>query len=690
MKLLVFLVMMLGSIARAEKYEFFLNDSAVVPHGISMNGIPGDMRPGDLVHVAGMRFVLGEPGKMKFVTTKEDYYRRWLLGSDGTKSLFWCKIAEERDGKKLKLVNPLAGLSDAELRGIRCVEIESDAKEIGPLVAKLDAPQCVFEVRANSIKNLPTSVRFLDITSGSSEDSGDLSSLKALRDLEYLEVDSYHSVFELSNIANAAKLRHLQIRGHAASLGALSSLRALRTLSPGDLKGTRNVAFLKGLPELRILNLDRSAVSDLSGLADLPAISHVDADSSAVAKLPAKNIPTLVRLHAIGSKIEEKDAAAFRALNPQCAVSTGWQAAMEAALKGITRIRVRSGGACHRDLKAEKTHLEVKDAAEITKIIAMFAVNDERSGGHCMCCGEPTIEFYAGEKLAVSLSMHHGVGLRWNDGWPGDGKLERHSGEAISAWLAKSGVSGPADELAENRERAKAAERRQWAMKVILPAEALKALDKADSAESAAVGILKNVPEKQRAEVFLRMLGCDDGAWSTSDQWDELVKDSLLPKLTVAELAAIKLDPNEQATKGLARWLYFERKYKDWPKKEMALVLEATAREGLIHPRNINRRKTIIALGELGGPKAVELLTSVMRKQIEPRKLADGLEAEPGGMVAFIPEPGGLPDECADFVHAAIWLAKLKDPQTKAEIEMLGATLKDAEKAALEKVLIGK
>ncbi len=689
MKLLVFLVMLLGPIARAEKYEFFLNDDVVVPRVVSMNGIAGDMRPGDVASVRGMRFVLGEPGVMKFSTAKQDDNRCWLLGSDGTKRLFWCKIVGELDGEKLKLVNPLSGLSDTELRGIRGVEIDSDAKEIAPLVSKLDASHCCFEVRTNSVRKLPVNVRFLSITSRSSEDSTDLSPLKTFRDLEYLEVDSYRSVFKLSNIEAAAKLRHLQIRGHAVNLGVLPNLRALRTLSPGDLKGTRNVAFLKGLPELRILNLDRSAVSDLSGLADLPAISHVDADSSAVAKLPAKKIPTLVQLHAIGSKIEEKDAAAFRALNPQCEVSTGWQAAMDAAFIGITRIRVRSGGACHRDLKAEKTHLEVKDAAEIAKIIAMFSVSDEHSGGSCMCCGEPTMEFFAGEKLAISLSMHHGVRLRW-DGWPGDAALLPKSGEAISEWLAKNGVKGPADELAESRERGKAAERRQWAMKAILPATALRALEKADSKESAGAAILKNVPKQQHAEIFLRMLGCDDGAWSTSDQWDELTKEALIPKVSVAGLAAVKLEPDSQATKGLARWLYFERKYKDWPKKEMALVLDATAREGLIHPREINRRKTIIALGELGGPKAVELLVSVLRKQIEPRKLADGLEAEPGGMVAFIPEPEGLPGECGDIVHAAIWLAKLKDPQTKAEIEKLGATLKDAEKAALEKARVGK
>ena len=186
------------------------------------------------------------------------------------------------------------------------------------------------------------------------------------------------------------------------------------------------------------------------------------------------------------------------------------------------------------------------------------------------------------------------------------------------------------------------------------------------------------------------MFGSDDGAWSTSDQWDEITKDQLIPKVPSAALSAVKLEPNSQEAKGLARWLYFERKCKDWPKKEMAQILEPTAREGLTHPRDINRRKTIIALGELGGPTAVKLLTAVLRKQIEPRKLAEGTEAEPGGMIAFIPEPEGLPAECADSVHAAIWLAKLKDADTRREIETLAMTLKDEEKASLSKALGGK
>jgi hypothetical protein len=65
------------------------------------------------------------------------------------------------------------------------------------------------------------------------------------------------------------------------------------------------------------------------------------------------------------------------------------------------------------------------------------------SGFHCMCCGEPSIEFYRGERLVLTLGFHHGQSLRWVGGWPGDGALITDSARFLVKWLADHEVEGP-------------------------------------------------------------------------------------------------------------------------------------------------------------------------------------------------------------------------------------------------------
>ncbi len=64
-----------------------------------------------------------------------------------------------------------------------------------------------------------------------------------------------------------------------------------------------------------------------------------------------------------------------------------------------------------------------------------------------MCCGNPTLEFYRGNKLVVSLGYHHGEGVRWLDGkWEGDGLLTDEAAEFLAVWMHERGISGPKEE----------------------------------------------------------------------------------------------------------------------------------------------------------------------------------------------------------------------------------------------------
>jgi hypothetical protein len=110
------------------------------------------------------------------------------------------------------------------------------------------------------------------------------------------------------------------------------------------------------------------------------------------------------------------------------------------AVRGADRVRVRTGGTCHRNLADEKTIFEEKDPATIARVIASLRIDAAKSGHHCMCCGGPSIEFYRGDELLVTLGCHHGNALRWVEGWRGDGVMTTDSAAELNGWLRANGV----------------------------------------------------------------------------------------------------------------------------------------------------------------------------------------------------------------------------------------------------------
>ena len=125
-----------------------------------------------------------------------------------------------------------------------------------------------------------------------------------------------------------------------------------------------------------------------------------------------------------------------------------WTRLLQTALTDISRVKVRSGGTCHRNPEAEKVLVEIHEAAAIAALIQQISIDDRESGDECKCCGNPTLEFYRQEKLVASLSLHHGRSLRWPGGrWRGDGQLTRESAAFLTQWLAAQGVPGPKREF---------------------------------------------------------------------------------------------------------------------------------------------------------------------------------------------------------------------------------------------------
>jgi hypothetical protein len=132
--------------------------------------------------------------------------------------------------------------------------------------------------------------------------------------------------------------------------------------------------------------------------------------------------------------------AGYLGTRPAYCFLFAWEPALVGELRDVDHIRVRTGGTCHRHVEDEKTLFEEANSDRIRELIASIQVDEWNSGFHCHCCGDPSIEFYKGDQLVVTLGYHHGRSLRWLEGWPADGLVTDDSANKLSACLAARGV----------------------------------------------------------------------------------------------------------------------------------------------------------------------------------------------------------------------------------------------------------
>jgi len=188
----------------------------------------------------------------------------------------------------------------------------------------------------------------------------------------------------------------------------------------------------------------RTRVTSLSPLDGSDSIRDIYAGTSAVRVLPKGDLRSLHSINLVSTQVDAQAVEQFRQVHPACMVQYGWTDSLRKAVQGTTRLRIRSGGTCHRRIEEEKTLAEVTDSQEIERFVKAIDIDESRSGGVCMCCGNPTFEFYAGGRLLAMIGYHHGERLRWAEGeWTGDGELTARSQDSLLSWLTQHGVDGP-------------------------------------------------------------------------------------------------------------------------------------------------------------------------------------------------------------------------------------------------------
>lgn len=456
-------------------YRFTINGRPSDPSFVHLEGTPEQAAPGDLVEIGRFWMVLGPQKVQAYHTSREEDGVVWVDDSDGRRSVAAVRVesefTDEKDSEgryKQRFVNRLATLTPDEIRGLRGLDLDSWSDELPKLLRHLNVEQVCITIsgdtaagEARRFPPLPAGLRHLVLRETNNfRGIQDYRPLGDLKELRYLSIDIMTGPLDCRHIERAKRLRHLSLQAddlpNAERLGALSELRHL------DLnynRSLRSVAFVANLTKLEVLSIRRTGVEDLAVLAGHPALRQIDARSSPLKRLPAdKPLPALKRLEALSTQVSQAEAEAFARLNPQCTLTLRWAATLAKAVEGADRVRVRSGGTCHRNIAEERTLYEEKDEAKIRELIQQVQIDEAKSQFHCQCCGDPSLEFYQDGKLLATVGYHHGRGLRWVEGWPGDALMTAECARYFETWLADHIQEIKASQEAERAYRKKQAE----------------------------------------------------------------------------------------------------------------------------------------------------------------------------------------------------------------------------------------
>ncbi len=424
-----------GEAAYLSAYHFTLGGRPFAPAILSLNGTPGDPQPGDVAEVAGFHLTLGDERSLSWrsgpgVLTEGDRIVALRVGDD-----------------------PL-NVTAEQVRRLRGVHITRWTEEIASQLAALRPDETCVTVRlSDKLLRVPPikGLKYLRVMRVAPPAVLDADTIGPHEGLLFLAVHAcdFWGV-NAGLFLGAPHLRYLDLAvdpqgrfaggpmSSASPLEKLSELRCLELVS--TTTGLTDMSIVRSMPLLRRLVLRGSDTQNLEALANHSSLEEVDARDVQLSALPNR-VPSL-RLLKVGN-VPAEMLARFSECNPRCKVEQN--RSFEEATERATRLRVRSGGACHRDLDNEQTLYEEVDAEKVAEIAACLQTLPAQPGTveRCRCCGDPTLEFYRGPELLAAASLHHGTHLA--DRWRGFAKMSAASAAFTCSWLAEHGVSIPMD-----------------------------------------------------------------------------------------------------------------------------------------------------------------------------------------------------------------------------------------------------
>ena len=562
--------------ANPQAGQFSLDGENISPRIYSLEGTPGKATAGDVVYVGEYLLVLDGPGPYRFFSDKEGAQGKGLYraNGDGTKTLVAIRVDWDIDGRNRRFVDGSKDLSDLQLLGIRGIKIGWDGKSawFDKLLRRLDLSKvcvqlynsdCVktgdhYTTYINSTKTpeFPPNLQYLWIK----DQFGSYRSLANTPELLFFYgslMDTRWNVF-----AGKPRLRYLDLsfldldesgptHPRAGAQLVSSDLRTLvlRCATPGsDPDPAPDLVilpswFLKSLRSLRALDLSQSRGFARLVLLNYPHLTHLDLSGTSGYGLPGVNVPKLKKLNVMSADISPKQIVDLQRLLPGCEIIHDWAKVLRGAIPAPTRLRVRRGSPYSSSWDKPGTLLDLRDPKKVGEFLALIEIDGDRSGGHCMCGGAPTLEFYQGKRLVVALGMHHARGLRWAGGpWIGDATMTTASRDRVLAWLDQHGVSGPLEDLQRQERDAIAEQKAEERWKEGMP-RSLRSFWKAGGradVEAMHAALKRAEPDLHtRIRSLLHWYGCGTGVWSVSPSYESVAMELIYKYSTAQVLASI-------------------------------------------------------------------------------------------------------------------------------------------------------
>ncbi|MCF7675337.1 MAG: leucine-rich repeat domain-containing protein [Akkermansiaceae bacterium] len=154
---------------------------------------------------------------------------------------------------------------------------------------------------------LPADLRYLDFELTMMPNLRDLRSLNPLRNLVYLSLGD-RAELDLTQLTCGPNLRFFDIQGATLThLEAIAGWTAIRNLNLRDCDELNTIDFLKGLGELRTLNLSRNKnLKDIGPVSTLPNLTYLNIASWHIADLsPVAGLTHLTHLDLGGTQVRD-------------------------------------------------------------------------------------------------------------------------------------------------------------------------------------------------------------------------------------------------------------------------------------------------------------------------------------------------------------------------------------------------
>ncbi len=757
------LVLTASALAGGSGYKFWINGEPVTPQHYSLSGDPSVYAPGDVIYVGDKQFdygglfmTLGEERDCRFVTTSTRASeaeaggtaaqrsardsRVFLELPDGRRKIVGLKVSwtvirpdeqtpDKSEGAKKQPsfdripYNPLDSLSPEEIHGLRGIAFVQWPQGVEQKLAHVDPDRVCITVSDEAgvgsqpgsffggpvFPPIPTGTRYLVVQESASPGLRDFSHLGRFHDLLFLHFRSFpREPLDAGLISQNTSMRYLDLAGCGVpNWRKLASLTDLRFLNINGCRDFEDIEFAKDMRQLRTLLVGRTRVSSLAPLDGSASICDIYAGMSGVRVLPKGDLASLKTMNLVSTRVDAEAVEQFRQAHPACMVQYGWTDSLQKAVRGTTRLRIRSGGTCHRQIAEEKTLAEITDSQEIKSFLKAIDIDESRSGGACMCCGNPTFEFYAGDRLLAMIGYHHGERLRWAEGeWTGDGELTGAGRDQFISWLSQHGVEGPQREVEEKQKRQDEETRRQRRYAELIPPELFLAAMQAEVQPSpsydpsgekhrklvAEVFLTHEKDAQSSIELYLRVLGttADTGGWNRYYELQNTIARNLLPRFKGSQLAqaATNVMKDEEGMLGAARWFLDENGWRNLDESDRERILRPLAQQALSH-RYMNVRITVMSvLSEINTAWAAELLRGVLSQPTDPKWSPPETKPRYGRKIDV---PGGEPvyaDECSEAVWAALCLAKMGSVESLPAIQKLADEYQGPDKDLLTKALL--